>query len=87
MLNCARELLKSGDTYMPLHNQMCEERTVNNEPERKLILAVAPGKVSQMVGQKRCNIQALKNEFGFDDIKVIEKAMPDGEVVAVSVAR
>lgn len=87
MLNRARELLKSGNTYMPFHNQMCEERTVNNEPERKLILAVAPGKVSQMVGQKRCNIQALKNEFGFDDIKVIEKAMPDGEVVAVSVAR
>ncbi len=40
--------------------------------DKSIILGVAPGQISAMTGQKRCNIQALRDMFGLDSVKIKE---------------
>ena len=40
------------------------------KPEEELILGVHPSEISKMTGQHRCNIEALKREFGFKSVKI-----------------
>lgn len=42
------------------------------KPDFQLQIFVPPGEVSTITGQKKCNIIALQNEYGFHSIKVIE---------------
>jgi len=51
----------------------------------RVVLGVAPGCVSIMVGQRRCNTNALKSEFGIKDLKVRETDVKRGEIVILSI--
>ena len=53
----------------------------------ELWLSVGRGKLSQMLGQKRCNVRALQAEYGFRRVKVTEKAEESGEIEIISVAK
>ncbi|MBR5381131.1 MAG: radical SAM protein [Oscillospiraceae bacterium] len=46
----------------------------------RVTLLVAPGQVSAVTGQKRCNLEALAREFGIKDLRVREGDTPKGSV-------
>lgn len=49
----------------------------------KVILAVAPGYVSIMIGQHRSNINTLINKFALHSLKVIQTDLNPGELIRV----
>ena len=53
----------------------------SRRPEGELNIGVARGQLSQAVGQRRCNIQALKDKYGFGDVKICELDIDRGGVV------
>ena len=53
----------------------------SRRPEGELNIGVARGQLSQAVGQRRCNIQALKDKYGFKDVKIRELDIDRGGVV------
>ena len=71
MLNRVREMLSSTP-----HGQ----KILKNVPSQ-LRLQTSPACVSQLVGQHRCNAEALCAEFGFQSVKVIPlPKLSDGEI-------
>ena len=47
---------------------------------RSVTLTVGKGRVSQMAGQHRCNLAALRSEFGYERIMIREREHDGGEV-------
>lgn len=71
MLNRARRLLTGTG----------RGREILSAAPRELRLLTSPGCVSQLVGQRRCNAEALCAEFGFQSVKVIAApGLPEGEI-------
>ncbi len=56
------------------------------EPGSRVVLGVHPSCVSQMTGQKRCNIAALMSEFALKELKIWGIDVEKGEIVADCVA-
>ena len=54
-------------------------------PGSAVVLAVAPGRISQMVGQHRENIRRLCAMFGLRSLKVTGKPLKNDEIEIVSV--
>lgn len=83
-----------GGAYHPALGELVKSRIMLEKarallqgiaPGSAVVLAVAPGKISQMVGQHRQNIQRLCAEFGLHSLKVIGKALKNDEIEIVSV--
>ena len=56
-------------------------------PGNRVILQVGRGKLSQMTGQHRCNLQALQAEFALESIKIQEKSEKSDEISLIFVAK
>ncbi len=77
------ELVKSA-SYLKRAVKILEKA----EAGENIVISVAPGQVSLMTGQKRCNIDALKKRFGFRNVKIIEDNMlKKGEISLLNVAK
>lgn len=85
-----------GGAYHPALGELVKSRVMLNrarellsaaEKGREATLAVSRLCVSQMVGQHRCNVLALRAEFGFERVRVVESDLPLGEIELVSVAK
>ena len=83
-----------GGAYHPALGELVKSRIMlekarqllkGTPPGSAVVLAVAPGKISQMVGQHRQNIQRLCAEFGLHSLKVTGKALKNDEIEIVSV--
>ena len=57
------------------------------ESGSRVTLGVAPECLSQMIGQKRGNLAALRGEFSLEEIKVVPAAAETGEIVLLSVEK
>ena len=57
------------------------------EPGSRAVLGVRPGRISAMVGQHRCNIEALKAEFLLTSLKITAFETENDEVFLLSVAK
>lgn len=53
-----------------LYRRRAEDLLVGTMPDTAVTLEVHPSRISVMVGQHRCNIQALRNYFSLKSIKV-----------------
>lgn len=83
-----------GGAYHPALGELVKSRIMLEKarallqgiaPGSAVVLGVDPGKISQMVGQHRQNIQCLCTEFGLHSMKVIGKQMKNDEIKIVSV--
>lgn len=50
---------------------------------KSVVLGVCPGDISQMIGQHRCNADALCREFSLRSLKVVPADVPRGEVIEI----
>lgn len=79
------EDLSSGDAaggaYHPALGELVRSRIMLNTVRERLqgcqagdrvLIQVGKGKISQMIGQKRCNMKALQEEFGLAELKIRE---------------
>ena len=79
-----------GGAYHPALGEMVKSRIFLKkareklsfiEPGSNVIIGVHPSCVSQMTGQKRCNIEALIAEFGLKSLKIRPCQLEKGEIV------
>lgn len=70
-----------GGAYHPALGELVRSRMLLDtarallrgcERGKRAVISVGKGKMSQMIGQKRCNVLALQAEFGLSDIKIRE---------------
>lgn len=54
------------------------------EPDKRVVLGVNKSDVSKMVGQHRCNAEALKTQFKLKSIKIIQTDINSGEIKLLS---
>ncbi len=68
-----------GGAYHPALGELVKSRIMLNKARellsggtwgKNIVLAVSASQVSQMSGQHRCNIKALKEEFGFENVRI-----------------
>ncbi len=91
--------LSGGDAlagaYHPALGEIVKSRVFLKKAREKLrfveagssvILGVHPSCVSQMTGQKRCNIKTLMSEFALRELKIWAVDVEKGEIVADCVA-
>ena len=79
----------AGGAYHPALGELVKSRIMLKRAEALLAgveaesvtLGVHPSLVSQLVGQHRGNIAALKEKFGFEDVKVKPADIAKGEIV------
>ena len=83
-----------GGAYHPALGELVKSRIMREKarallqgtpPGSAVVLAVAPGKISQMVGQHRENIHRLCTEFVLHSLKVTGKQRKNDEIEIVSV--
>ena len=92
--------LSGGDAaagaYHPALGEMVKSRIMLNKaeammtdtaPSSSVIIEVGRGKTSQMTGQKRCNITALKEKFALKELKVRENPDLNGDIRIISVEK
>ena len=92
--------LSGGDAaagaYHPALGEMVKSRIMLNKaeammtdtaPSSSVIIEVGRGKTSQMTGQKRCNITALKEKFALKELKVKENPELNGDIRIISVEK
>ena len=84
----------AGGAYHPALGELVKSRIMlekamallrGTPPGSAVVLAVAPGRISQMVGQHRENIRRLCAVFGLCSLKVTEKPLKNDEIEIVSV--
>ena len=84
-----------GGAYHPALGEIIKSRVFLKKAREKLgfiqpgssvLLGVHPSCVSQMVGQKRCNIELLEKQFGLESIKVWGCDVEKGEIIVDIVA-
>ncbi len=76
------ELVKSRIMY-----KRVRERLRGVEPGSRVVLAVHSSRISQTVGQHRCNIRALCAEFGLKELKITGHQGEKDEIGIVSVEK
>lgn len=94
------EELSSGaaaaGAYHPALGELVKSRLYLNKarallagtaPQSRVSLGVNARAVSQMTGQKRCNLSALCAEFRLADIKVVPSDVKEGEIALLSVEK
>ena len=78
-----------GGAYHPALGELVRSRVLLEQarrllrdcrPGERVTLGVAPGRVSAMTGQKRCNVQALREEFGLAELRVVGAPQCGAEV-------
>ena len=83
----------AGGAYHPALGEMVRSRIMLEKARRLLtervnvktvVLGVNPSKISQMVGQHRCNLDKLREEFGLTEIKVKAADVDENEVTVLS---
>lgn len=92
--------LSGGDAaagaYHPALGEMVKSRIMLHKAEALLegtapgssvIIEVGKGKTSQMTGQKRCNVIALKEKFALKELKIKENPGLNGEMRIISVEK
>ena len=92
--------LSGGDAaagaYHPALGEMVKSRIMLNKAEALMtdtapgsivVIEVGRGKTSQMTGQKRCNITALKEKFALKELKVKENPDLKGDIRIISVEK
>jgi histone acetyltransferase (RNA polymerase elongator complex component) len=86
----------AGGAYHPALGELVKSRVLlnraremlkNAEWGRELTLAVGYSYVSQMIGQHKCNINALREEFGYEKIKVVGRDLDYGEIELLHIAK
>jgi len=84
-----------GGAYHPALGEMVKSRIFLKkareklsiaEPGSNVIIGVHPSCISQMTGQKRCNVVALKSEFALKSLKIWGCQVEKGEIVVDFVA-
>lgn len=85
-----------GGAYHPALGELVKSRMMLDKarvllagaaPDSSVILEVGKGKTSQMVGQHRCNLLALKEEFSLKKIKIQEKQEKSDEISVKFIAK
>ena len=85
-----------GGAYHPALGELVKSRILLKKAREKLrfaapgsniVIGVHPSCVSQMTGQKRCNVNALVSEFGLESLKIIGCDMEKGEICVDFVAK
>lgn len=83
----------AGGAYHPALGELVKSRIMlqkaeklleNVKPGSRVVLGVNKSKISQMVGQHRCNTEKLCEEFSFKQLKV-KAAETENEVLLISV--
>ena len=82
----------AGGAYHPALGELVRSRIMLKKAEKLLdgveaksvVLCVHPSLISQLVGQHRGNIAALKEKFGFENVKVKSADIEKGEIVIMS---
>ena len=86
----------AGGAYHPALGELVRSRMMLNtarellqgcESDQKVIIEVGKGKLSQMIGQKRCNVQALQEEFGLLELKIREIDRKTDEIFVKFIAK
>ncbi len=72
--------------YSRMYLKTAREKLAGTERGSTATILVSKGNVSRMVGQHRCNVAKLIEEFGFADIKVKEADLEPGEI-AINIAK
>ena len=54
------------------------------EPDKRVVLGVNKSDVSKMIGQHRCNAEALKSQFKLMSIKIMQTDINSGEIKLLS---
>ncbi|MCX7749783.1 MAG: radical SAM protein [Clostridia bacterium] len=72
-----RQLVQSR-IFLRKIEDLIEEKKI--DLKEKILILSPKGKVSEVIGQKRQNIDYLKDKYGFKHIRVIEKDINDGEI-------
>lgn len=85
-----------GGAYHPALGELVKGRIYLNrarallqgvEADSSVLLGVHPSCVSQMTGQRRCNIAALCGEFALKQLKIVPTDVEYGEIHVLSVAK
>lgn len=85
-----------GGAYHPALGELVKSRMMLDKarvllagtaPDRSVILEVGKGKTSQMIGQHRCNLLALTEEFSLKQIKILEKQEKSDEISVKFIAK
>ena len=86
----------AGGAYHPALGELVKSRVLlekarqllrDIEPGSAVVLAVETGRISQMVGQHRQNVEKLCTEFGLKSLKIMGKPLKSGEIERVSVEK
>ena len=64
--------------------QKARELLKDIKPGSRVVLGVDRSDVSKMVGQHRCNVKALTEEFSLSELKIHEASVKSGEIRIVS---
>ena len=79
-----------GGAYHPALGELVRSRIWRDRAERllaaaergeRVVLTVAPNRVSVMTGQHRCNIEYLREKFSLASLIVRAGSVPDGEIL------
>ncbi len=79
----------AGGAYHPALGELVRSRIMLNRVRAQLqgckegetvVIEVGKGKLSQMIGQKRCNVKALQAEFGLAELKIREIDRKSNEI-------
>ena len=85
-----------GGAYHPALGEIVRSRILLKKAREKLgftrpgddiVLGVHPSCVSQMTGQKRCNIASLMAEFGLGSLKIVPCDTEKGEILVDCIAK
>ena len=86
----------AGGAYHPALGELVRSRIYRNRaeallagiaPGSRVTLTVGKGKISQMTGQHRQNLDWLKARFALREIRVRENPAANGEIITVSVEK
>lgn len=84
----------AGGAYHPALGELVKSRLMlyrarevlaGVQPGAAVVLGTEAGKISQLVGQHRCNVAALTVEFGLRELKVRPCAAKNGDIRVLSV--
>ena len=82
-----------GGAYHPALGELVRSRMMLDkavelldgvEPDKRAVLGVNKSDVSKMVGQHRCNAEALKTQFKLKSLKIIQTDINSGEIKLLS---
>lgn len=84
----------AGGAYHPALGELVKSRIMLErarqilcgvQPGSAVVLGTAAGKISQLVGQHRCNVTALTAEFGLKSLKIRPCEVKNGDICVISI--